>query len=140
MIERHHNIPVSLEWPETPENIIPLKKHIHEHLHKTLHIPYRKIRNFRKKTNHKLVKDKEYIKELRKVHKLFFDERKLSKLAGDTVAQIAKSLGETTERVCANYDIQKELYDTDGSIKSVTNNLYKYHNGVWRASKKIMGL
>lgn len=138
MIERHHNIPISLEWNDIQENIIPLPKHEHRQLHEILNIPFHAVRKFREKTNHKLVKDKEYIKELRKIHKMFFELWKLDKLSADTVSKIAQSLANTSEWIHHKYDISKPLYDTLWDPKSVQNNLYQYHNWLRKASKKII--
>jgi len=54
-IERHHVIPISLDWPHEEKNIIPLTIWDHKLLHEIQNINYREIRRYREKTNHIIV-------------------------------------------------------------------------------------
>ena len=53
--QRHHTIPISLQWPDTKENIITIWQQQHTELHHTQDISYKILREYRQKTNEILI-------------------------------------------------------------------------------------
>ena len=54
-MDKHHIIPVALWGDDYSDNKISLERKEHEELHNTQNIPYTKIREYRRKTNHILL-------------------------------------------------------------------------------------
>lgn len=60
MIERHHTIPISMQWRDVEENIIAVPKEGHKLIHDTQNLPYQTLRKFRERTNGILIPNEFY--------------------------------------------------------------------------------
>ena len=103
--QNHHVIPVSLLGHDCDENIIRITDHEHDLLHKTLNLPYQKIRSFRLKTNHMVyTNSQKFVRELKKIHFAFFD--KFDDLPVKLQTMIRNSIREQTLRIINTHRIE----------------------------------
>jgi len=70
--QNHHVIPVSLGGFDIHENIIHLTENEHREVHNTLNVEYRSIRIYRLRTNHIIFPNEYLVREMAKVHLLYF--------------------------------------------------------------------
>ena len=112
--EDHHVIFVAGEGYNWPENIIRVTVEEHKLIHKTLNIPYSKIRTFRLRTNHMVHKNsQEFVRELKKVHLAFFNNLHL--LPQKLQDRMRNSIREQTLRMIREYrlELKTPKYDAD---------------------------
>lgn len=57
---KHHVYPLSLWWPDIPENILVMPQSLHIELHKTQNVDTRYVRKYRAKINHLLKYNRYY--------------------------------------------------------------------------------
>lgn len=101
----HHVIPISLLGHDWQENIIRVTESEHKLIHKTLNLPYHKIRKFRTKTNHMVHRNSQvFVKELRKIHLAFFQN--IHRLPMRLKNLIRDSVREQTEKVIRSHNIE----------------------------------
>ena len=113
--ENHHCIPVSLIGFDWEENIIRLTQTDHTLVHKTLDIPYSKLRTFRLRTNHMVYKNsQEFVRELKKVHLSFFS--KVNKLPKRLQDMMRGSIRAQTQRIVREYKLELKLPEYDSDI------------------------
>jgi len=112
--ENHHVLPVSTDGFDWEENIIRVSQVDHTLIHKTLDIPYSKLRTFRLRTNHMVHKNsQEFVRELRKVHLSFFAN--LGKLPQRLQDRMRDSIRSQVQRLIREYklELKTPAYDSD---------------------------
>lgn len=72
-MDRHHNIPISMGGPDISENTFLINKRDHEELHSNQKVCYRKIRQYREKTNHILIPNQYCLDAEEDLLLLYFD-------------------------------------------------------------------
>lgn len=70
--QNHHVIPISLGGFDIHENILHLTESEHKEVHNTLNVEYKSIRIYRLRTNHIIFPNEYLVREMSKVHILYF--------------------------------------------------------------------
>lgn len=131
--EKHHVIPISIGGWDIGQNMIVVSKQEHADIHKTLNIPYQFIREFREKTNHKLIPDMDYISELRALHCKYFE--KVNELGEFIFALHINSIELQIEYIEMKYGLAR--CDRPNS-KHFDMRLYQYHDILWKICQKTL--
>lgn len=135
--EMHHVIPVSLYGWDVKANLVLMKKAKHTQVHKTLNMPYKRIRTFRKKHNHKFKMDVDFVIDLRKLHLVYF--KNLPNLPYEVVVAHAQAMF----KLCMYINTQHNLGISFGNTKNMKADvkfhyfLRHYHLLLWRIVKKL---
>lgn len=104
-------IPISMFGHDVKSNIIMLTVWDHNKTHQVLNINYNKIRNFRRKHNHKMRVDVEFIKDLRKLHLMYFKD--LEKLPHRIVVKHCESMKLMCYRLNGQHNLGANFGNTD---------------------------
>lgn len=128
--EKHHVIPISLHGWDVRENIVVVTKEQHARIHRTLNVPYNYIREFKKKTNHKLFFDKDYFTDLRILHLEYF--KRIELLPSDLIDKQTLSMYSQISYIEGMYGVLRST-----KIKRVGTNfsfaLHLYHDVLYKA-------
>lgn len=112
--QSHHMNPISLWWPNIPENIMELDKHVHEDLHRTLNLPvkmyWRRTRKYKERNNQSLVMRPEDVQSIWDIQKEFLHN--LHRLPKRLQQLHVKKMMQLVDRQRADYfRITKNAYD-----------------------------
>ena len=74
---RHHILPISISWPDIPQNIASISHQKHEELHRILdmnsRLHYTLVRKAREKTNHKMILNPDDLEYRHEAQRLYFE-------------------------------------------------------------------
>jgi len=111
----HHVIPVSLLGHDWKENIVRLSEKDHDIIHKTLNLPYHKIRRFRLKTNHMVHRNSQkFVRELKKIHLAFFENSHMLPTRLQNI--LRNSIRDQVEKIVKENSIELNLPQYNANI------------------------
>lgn len=124
--QKHHVIPVSLGGFDIHENIIHLTESEHKTVHETLNVEYRSIRLYRLRTNHIIFPNEYVVREMMKVHGLYF--RNAPILKRWLIKKHAESLEAQTHYLARHYQLKdfviRQVFQSEEERLSYMLNAY----------------
>lgn len=135
-MEQHHSIPLAIGWVESKDNKIWLEKTPHKMTHMILDIPYRFIRNYRKKLNWVVLLTEQILEAERKMQLKYFDNvtelpKDLFKLHYENITQQAWE--ETKELITFTEWRQAIITSINKMIDIREEMVYNINNILWES-------
>lgn len=120
-LQRHHLVPISISWPDIPQNIASITEWKHTELHKILdmnsRLHYALVRKAREKTNHKIILNHEDLEYRHDAQRLYFERLPrldwfLRKVHLEKMNQLIWYEGERLEKIwiIENVTMEKDFF------------------------------